>query len=292
MFRCLGTIAGHRFRTQRIPENPLRDYHINPMQEITSIVLVLLAIYLLLAAFLYLYQRKLIYFPMPVDPGFSAQSVVIDNQGVQLHGWVLNPGQEKAVVYFGGNSELITHRRGFFDDVFRDYSTYLIDYRGYGNSEGNPSEPGLFSDALAIFDFVSTGHKSVTAYGRSLGSGIAVYLAANRPLEKLILLTPYDSIAEVARKTYPLFPVRYLIKDSFDSAALAGDIKIPVLITSAEHDKEIKLSHTLALKQRFTPALLDYQMIAGAAHNNIVDFPDYRDSVRTFVIERATSPQI
>jgi alpha-beta hydrolase superfamily lysophospholipase len=80
--------------------------------------------------------------------------------------------------------------------------------------------------------------------------------------------------------------VRYLIKDSFDSAALAGDIEIPVLITSAEFDREIRLPHTLALKRRFTRAQVDYQMIAGAAHNNIVDFPDYRDAVRAFVIER------
>ncbi|MCP4391853.1 MAG: alpha/beta hydrolase, partial [Gammaproteobacteria bacterium] len=253
---------------------------------------VLLGIYLLLAAFLYVFQRKLIYFPVAVDPAFNAQEVAIDNKGVGLHGWVLNPGQQKAVIYFGGNSELITHRREFFEDVFRDYSVYLINYRGYGNSEGSPSEAGLNSDALAIFDFVSTGHASVTAYGRSLGSGIAVYLAANRPLEKLMLLTPYDSVAAVARKIYPLFPVRYLIKDNFDSAALAADIEIPVLITSAEYDREIKLSHTLALKQRFTRALLDYQMIAGAAHNNIVDFPDYRDAVKKFVFERQASPHI
>jgi pimeloyl-ACP methyl ester carboxylesterase len=256
------------------------------MQEIVYIALLLLGIYLLLAAFLYLFQRKLIYFPVAVDPSFEAQNVIVDNRGLRLHGWVLNPGKDRAVVYFGGNSELITHRRGFFEDVFRDYSVYLIDYRGYGNSEGNPNEAGLFSDALAIFDSVSTAHKSITAYGRSLGSGVAVYLAANRPLEKLILLTPYDSVAEVAQKVYPLFPVRYLIKDSFDSAALAGDIEIPVLITSAEFDREIRLPHTLALKRRFTRAQVDYQMIAGAAHNNIVDFPDYRDAVRAFVIER------
>ncbi|MDH3760399.1 MAG: alpha/beta hydrolase [Gammaproteobacteria bacterium] len=260
------------------------------MQEIAYIALLLLGIYLLLAAFLYLFQRKLIYFPVAVDPAFDAQAVVVDNHGLQLHGWVLNPGKDKAVVYFGGNSELITHRRGFFEDVFRDYSVYLIDYRGYGNSEGNPSEAGLFSDALAIFDFVSTAHNSITAYGRSLGSGVAVYLAANRRLEKLILLTPYDSVAEVAQKIYPWFPVRYLIKDSFDSAALAGDIEIPVLITSAEFDREIRLPHTLALKRHFSRALLDYQMIAGAAHNNIVDFPDYRDTVRAFVIERQAKP--
>ena len=255
------------------------------MIDITSIVLVLIGIYLLLAAFLYLFQRKLIYFPTAVDPVFRAEEIFIDNQDTRLHGWVLNPGQARAVIYFGGNSELITQRRGFFENVFHGYSIYLINYRGYGNSQGSPSESGLFSDALAIYDFLSSRHESITAYGRSLGSGVAVYLAANRRLEKLILLTPYDSVAKVAQKIYPLFPVRYLIKDRFDSAARAGNIDIPVLITSAEFDREVKLAHTLALKKSFTRAPLDYLMIAGAAHNNIIDFPDYREAVEKFIFE-------
>lgn len=277
----LGTVSGRR-EYQKIPSGIM----IIPMTEIVSISLVLLAIYLLLAAFLYLYQRRLLYFPVPVDATFNAEAVMIENQGVRLHGWILNPRAEKALIYFGGNSEMITHRREFFEDVFSDYSVYLVNYRGYGDSESSPSESGLFSDALAIFDFVCSRHDSVSAYGRSLGSGVAVYLAANRRLEKLILLTPYDSVAEVAQRLYPMFPVRYLIKDHFDSAARAAAIDIPVLITSAEFDREIRLPHTLALKQRFTRALLDYQMITGAAHNNIVDFPDYREAVKKFVIER------
>jgi pimeloyl-ACP methyl ester carboxylesterase len=252
------------------------------MKEIIFIALVLLGVYLLLAAFLYVYQRRLIYYPVALDPSFVAERIVVDNQGTRLQGWVLNPGQRKAVIYFGGNSEMITHRRGFFEDVFRDYSVYLINYRGYGDSEGSPSEAGLFSDALAIYDQLSPRHQSISAYGRSLGSGVAVYLAARRPLEKLILLTPYDSVAAVAQKIYPMFPVRYLIKDRFDSPA----IEAPVLITSAEHDREIRLPHTLALKQSFTRAPLDYMMISGAAHNNIVDFPDYREAVRQFVSSR------
>lgn len=260
------------------------------MKEITLIALVLIGIYLLLATFLYVFQRKLIYFPMAIDPAFNAEEIVIDNRGTRLHGWVLNPGKTRAAIYFGGNSELITHRCGFFEDVFRDFSVYLINYRGYGNSEGSPSEAGFFSDALAIYDTVSSRHESISAYGRSLGSGVAVYLAANRPLEKLILLTPYDSVAEVAQKIYPLFPVRYLLKDRFDSAARARDIDVPVLITSAEFDREIKPAHTLALKRSFTRAPLDYLMIAGAAHNNIVDFPDYRDAVRKFVLDRQAKP--
>ena len=117
------------------------------MNEIISIILLLAAIYLLFAAYLYVFQRKLIYFPVTRDPDFKAQEISIDNQGTRLHGWVLNPGRDKALIYFGGNSELITHRSNYFEDVFSDYSVYLVDYRGYGNSEGNPGEAELYSDA-------------------------------------------------------------------------------------------------------------------------------------------------
>ncbi|MCP4876147.1 MAG: alpha/beta hydrolase [Gammaproteobacteria bacterium] len=255
------------------------------MKEITAIILVLASIYLLFAAYLWLFQRKMIYYPTSIDPAFGANEIKVDNQGILLHGWVLNPGQRKALIYFGGNSELITHRQAYFDEVFGDHSVYLVDYRGYGKSRGSPSESGLFSDSLAIYDHLSTQHESVIAYGRSLGSGVAVYLATQRPLHKLILLTPYDSVAEVAQKLYPMFPIRYLIKDRFDSASRAAQIEMPVLIASAEQDREIALSHTLALKQSLSRADVEYVQIAGAAHNDIVDFPDYRSVVKKFIAD-------
>lgn len=255
------------------------------MQEIISITLILISIYLLITAFLYIYQRKLIYFPVPADSDFTADEITIENQGKRLHGWVLNPGKIRAVIYFGGNSEQVTYNREFFEDIFRDYSVYLLNYRGYGKSDGSPSETALFSDALAIYDHLIKQHDSISAYGRSLGSGVAVYLAARRSLKKLILLTPYDSIAEVAQQIYPIFPIRYLIKDRFDSAALAAEINIPVLIASAEHDRQIMLQHTLALKQRLTRAPLEYLMITGAAHDNIAEFTDYRSAVRKFITD-------
>lgn len=253
------------------------------MQEITYTVLALPAIYLLVAAFLFVYQRKLLYFPTSTDPAFSAEEIVVDNAGTRLHGWVLHPGKARAVIYFGGNSELITHRQEYFDSQFGDYSVYLVNYRGYGNSEGAPEEAGLFSDALAIYDRVQGRHEVVLAYGRGLGSGVAVYLAANRPLDGLILLTPYDSIASVAQKLYPVFPVKWLIRDRFDSASIAAQIQVPVLIASAERDRVIDTRHALALRERFTRAPVEYVQIEGAEHNDIPEFPQYRAAVSRFI---------
>ncbi len=253
------------------------------MIELAGIILVLITVYLLIGAFFFFYQRKLIYYPTGVDPDFSADEIRLDSQGHQLHGWVLRPGQPRAVVYFGGNSELITHRERFFDEVFGDFSVYLVNYRGYGHSEGFPSERALFADALALYDLIAPEHRSVMAYGRSLGSGVAAYLAANRPLERVILLTPYDSVLRVAQKLYPFLPVRFFLKDRFDSAALAAQIGIPVLIATAELDKVIPLRHSIALRERFDPAQLSYAMISGAAHNDIVDFDAYRELVSKFI---------
>ena len=255
------------------------------MKEIASLALLLFAIYLLIAAFLFVYQRRLLYFPTSVDPDFEAEEISVDNAGTRLHGWVLHPGKERAVIYFGGNSELITHRQEYFDSQFADYTVYLINYRGYGKSQGSPSETDLFSDALAIYDQVRSRHDAVLAYGRSLGSGVAVYLAANRPLDKLILLTPYDSIAEVAQRLYPVFPVKYLIRDRFDSAAMAAQIQVPVLIASAGNDRVIELRHTLALRERFTRAEVEYVQIEGAAHNDIPEFAQYREAISRFIAQ-------
>jgi pimeloyl-ACP methyl ester carboxylesterase len=255
------------------------------MKELTYILLALVGIYLLVAALLFVFQRRLIYIPVPIDPAFSADEIIIDSQDVELHGWVLHPGKARAVIYFGGNSEPISQRRDYFDSLFADYSVYLVNYRGYGRSQGEPGEAALFADALAIYDRIQPRHTSISAYGRSLGSGVAVYLATRRPLDRLILLTPYDSLVEVAQRLYPLFPIRYMLRDRFDSAALAGQIEIPVLITSAELDRVIRPQQTLALRRSFTRARVAYMQIAGAAHNDVTRFPEYRAAVARFIAD-------
>src|SRR6056300_824697 len=141
------------------------------MKEITYTLLLLACVYLLICAVLFVYQRKLLYIPVPVDPNFRAQEITIDNNGTKLHGWVLHPGKSRALIYFGGNSEPIANRRDYFDSLFVDYSVYLINYRGYGNSQGQPSETALYADALAVYDHVRQQHDSISVYGRSLGSG-------------------------------------------------------------------------------------------------------------------------
>ena len=117
------------------------------MKELGLIILLLLAIYLCFSAFLYLYQRRLLYFPVANDPEFEAQDISIENNGLQLRGWILNPGKSRALIYFGGNSELITHRRDYFEQVFSEGLT--IDLH-------TGAEP-LHLACLYLYDFTYRG---------------------------------------------------------------------------------------------------------------------------------------
>jgi uncharacterized protein len=233
----------------------------------------------------YFFQRNLLYYPTPDIEVPGLQSIYFDNDGLTMQGWVINPGQSKALLYFGGNSEQISDNASLFESLLQSYTIYLINYRGYGASHGFPSESALFTDALFLYDAVSQNHSKVSALGRSLGSGVAVHLASKRSTEKLALLTPYDSIAAVAQHHYPVFPAKYLVKDRFDSAKLAPTLTIPVLIVAAKKDQVVPEIHALHLRKRLTNASVTYIAIDSAAHNDITGYQEYHDGLVIFFDE-------
>jgi pimeloyl-ACP methyl ester carboxylesterase len=239
--------------------------------------------YLLIVALLYLLQRNLLFFPVPARDGIPRETITLHNKDLALHGWILNPGQSKALIYFGGNSEDITNNIIQLEALFKNYTIYLINYRGYGQNQGKPTEQGLFSDAIAIYDQVHDQYASISLMGRSLGSGVAVYLASNRDIEQLFLLTPYDSVAEVAQSHYPYFPARYLIRDRFDSIKYAKNISADTLIVTAELDQVIPVKHSEKLRDHLTQIGVRYHLISGAEHNNLTSFPQYFDVVKAFL---------
>src|SRR5581483_3606208 len=108
--------------------------------------------------------------------------------------------------------------------------------RGYGGSSGKASEAALFEDGLTLFDEVQKAHPQVEVVGRSLGSGVAVYVASLRPAARLVLVTPYDSIAEIGARQFPFVPVKWLLLDRFESWKYAPQVTAPTLIIAAEHD--------------------------------------------------------
>lgn len=231
---------------------------------------------------MYLGQRQQIYHPEASWRVQQAPDFELLNEGVRLRGWVVNPGREKALLYFGGNGERIEDSRQQLAQWFPERTIYLLAYRSYADSEGEPSEHALISDAQALFDHVARSHPHIAVIGRSLGSGVATQLAASRPVERVALVTPFDSLAKVAAGYFPWLPVNLLMRDRFDSFRYVNDIRCPVLVIQSEQDEVIPAQRTLALLKAFKqPPML--QVIADAGHNDVQEHADYRVSLARFL---------
>ncbi len=246
------------------------------------LVLGVALIYLALCAWLYVKQRSLLYFPVPAMANVQAQAFEFSSDGLQLNGWVVNPGQSKALIYFGGNAEQIEWNALEFQLSIPNVTVYLVPYRGYGGNPGEVTEENLYRDALNLFDTIKPKHKNIGLIGRSLGSGVATYVATKRSVDKLILVTPYDSIVNVAQDNYSIFPVSLLIKDRFESDKLAANIKAKTLIMIAENDEVIPRSNTENLIRHFKqkPTVVVFN---SAGHNSISDTADYQKTISKFL---------
>jgi len=240
-----------------------------------------LLIYSCLCIFLYIFQRNLLYFPTPaINHGYS--EITINSQGEVIKVIVLNPLKQKAIIYFGGNAEAVAYSAKDFKNIFSEYSTYLVNFRGYGGSSGSPTEQGLFADAVAIYDQLSSQHSEIAVVGRSLGSGVASFLASKRNVTKLVLITPFDSIAQVAKYQYPLFPIEMLLADKYDSASYAPLINAPTLVLIATKDRVIPRERSEQLVKLLEQ--VHVKLIEQAGHNDISYFPEYSQSMSQFLL--------
>jgi len=254
------------------------------MKWIGLILLALLIAYILMGMLLYFKQRDLLYFPSaPIDHHYEA--ITITNEGEQINIIHINPGKSKALLYWGGNDEAVAVGADVFAQSLPDYTTYLVNYRGYGRSSGKPTEVGILSDALALYDTIQSKHSSISLFGRSLGTGIASYVASQREADKLVLITPYDSIESVARGRYPIFPLSLLVKDKYDSLSRVPQIKASVIILIAEHDTVVPKQHAYRLASAFPTEQVEVHEIASSHHNDIADTAEYHQFLDVFLNE-------
>lgn len=237
-----------------------------------------------LCALLYFKQRDLIYYPAATIVPAAATDFELVGEGVTLRGWRLNPGKHRALIYFGGNAERLEASRGEFARLFPDRTVYLLSYRGYGASEGRPGEAALFSDALALYADVRARQPQapIAVIGRSLGSGVASYLASQRPVERLVLVTPFDGLAEVAQAHYPVFPVRLLMRDRYQSTDHLSRYAGPLLVLRGGRDEVIPPANTDRLLATLThkPQVIDFPR---AGHDDISQDPAYAQALRDFM---------
>lgn len=253
------------------------------MQSLALAAAIVVAVaYLAICAALFFGQRRLIYFPQPrgLGPAVAAGSFV--NDGVRLQLTVRPHAGRGAVLYFGGNGEDVSGSLAPLAEAFPGRELVLLHYRGYGGSEGRPTEAAIAADAAALFDRVHAAHPDVIVVGRSLGSGVAARLAGTRPVAGLVLVTPYDSVLGIAQAQFPWVPVGLLLVDRYESWRYVPAIKAPVLLLRAERDEVIPAASTERLRTRFAPAQLRYVVVPGAGHNTISDDPAYAAELAAF----------
>lgn len=248
-----------------------------------SILTTILLIYAGCCGYLYVAQRSFIYFPVPAALTGAAEDLRFDIDGETIQVWRLNGVRERALIYFGGNAEDVTQNIPQFSRLFPDRTVYLANYRGYGASTGRPSEEALLGDAGAIYDRVAGLHTTTAVAGRSLGSGVAMFLAATGAPERLVLITPYASLAGVAQAAYPLFPVSLLLRDRYDSISRADRIAAPTLLLIAARDEIIPRWSSDQLAAAIDPALVSVIVIDGASHNTIQNYERYAAALEEFL---------
>lgn len=254
------------------------------MLEAATIIGVVVVAFALLV---YLAQDSLVFHPRPlaepqraaIAKRMGAESVFLEAADrTRLHAWHVKG--DPLVIYFGGNAEEVSW---MLDHVARrtpGLGWLLVDYRGYGSSGGSPSEPALTEDALRWYDRFAS-HR-IFLFGRSLGSGVAVQLAAARPVAGVVLVAPFDSLVEVGKRHYPFLPVHWMLKHRFESVSLAPKITAPLLCIVASDDEIIPAAHAKRLYDAWGG---DKRWVAleGAGHNSTDNAANYWTSIIAFL---------
>jgi fermentation-respiration switch protein FrsA (DUF1100 family) len=250
-----------------------------------------------LLALMYGFQRNLMYFPdrtrtPPAAAGLpQAQDIMLTaGDGTRLVAWFVAPRDDRPVVlYFQGNAGGSSLRVGRFRWLTADGTGLLaLSYRGYGGSDGSPSEDGLIRDALAAYDFLRTRFSAdrIVVFGESLGTAVAIALAEGREIKALILDAPFTSAADIGAAAYPFAPVRWLMKDKWLSHARVAGVSAPMLVLHGERDSVIPVAYGERL---FALAKEPKRMVrfARGGHVNLDDY-GAAETVKSFLAEIAT----
>jgi len=244
----------------------------------------LLLAYVALVLLAYWQQRSMIYFPQATRLDAAHTDFSLDRGDATLRGWVLQPGQARALLYFGGNAEAVQASADALAEILPGHTLYLPAYRGYGASDGHPTEALLFEDAVALYDEVRRRHPRVPidVIGRSLGSGVASHLASRRDVDRLVLVTPFDSMAGVARAHYPWLPVDLLMRERYESWRTLPRHQGSLLVVRAGADAVVPAAATdrlLAVLPRAPQVLV----LGQAGHDTVSADPRYGAAIGGFL---------
>lgn len=258
----------------------------------------ILLIWVAVSVFLWQWQDRLIFYPQPVADEVARELADLEIEvtapdGAVLRGWQ-HPGDSSAgatdcrlVIYFGGNSEELSWHTQNSGPQFSCLQWY-VNYRGFGRSDGVPSAQSLRADALLIFDTavkkLNIADEDVCVIGRSLGTHMAAHIAANRAVKKLIMVTPFDNMLNMAKHRYPLFPVTIILRHRFDTLAEAPYVSARTLFLLADADNIVPLQRSKNLIAHWPEQAVDTVLrLPDTDHNSIIDSPMYWPAITGFL---------
>ena len=216
--------------------------------KISTLFFSIILIYLIIVAYMYLNQRKLLYLPsennyLDDQIDFNFREVFIDvEKNLKLKAWLIENDfkNKKTLVFFHGNAGNLSNRTYKLNQLSKlDLNIIILAWRGFSGNEGEPSEQNLYNDAKKTIDWLNSRgvkNKNIILYGESLGTGIAVELGQINEFGGIILESPFTSMTNAAKNIYPWLPVKYLLKDKYDSEKKIKNIKIPILIMHGKKD--------------------------------------------------------
>ncbi len=264
-------------------------------QRLKSAFVIVITIYIMIGASLYFFQEKLIFRPTTLPQDFiynfskpfeelflNAEDGAIINA---IHFKTEKP--KGVIIYFHGNAGDLS-RWGKITEFFveKNYDVFVMDYRTYGKSKGTLSEQALYNDAQMCYDYVLKHYQEteIIVYGRSLGTGMATYLASNNNPKQIILETPFYSLADVAKGRFPLFPIKKLLKYDFPSYKYIENVSCPISVFHGTEDTVIPYASGIKLFNKMNQDKKMFFTIKKGEHNNLIEFDSYREQIQKILL--------
>ena len=261
------------------------------MVKLKKAVLFLLTAYLLISTMLYFLQEKLIFLPstLPSDYTYSftqpfEEIFLTADDGAVLNGIHFKQEQpEGVIVYYHGNAGDLTRWGNialFF--VEKNYDVIIMDYRTYGKSTGKLSEESLFNDGQLFYEYALEQYdeSGITLYGRSLGTGIATWVASQNSPFRLILETPYYSLLDLGKNRFPYLPVQWFLKYPLKTYEYISEVSCPIAFFHGTEDRVVPYNSGLRLFNSVSVDKNTFFTIKGGQHNNLNEFEVYRAGVQ------------
>lgn len=262
------------------------------MMVFLRLILFLIFSYVTLLGVAYVFQRKLLYFPLKLRPSLEGLNGIYTEVHTQtkdqlsLTHWYAKRGQPYVVVFHGngGNIEGRGYRFQFLVD--HGYSVLLASYRGYGGNAGQPTEKDLISDSALVLEWLlkeeGISSKEIVLFGESLGSGVAIALATQYSVKALIFDGAFSSASEVGQSAYPFFLVRWLMKDTWDSESRIPKVKSPLLFIHSKKDSIVPFHFGHKLFQAANEPK-KHIWLEDSGHNENIEKESVRKSIIDFL---------